>query len=282
MGFVALTGTYATQNEEDCFSQGFYFIDDYRLAILRQSEPASLDRSLAIYDTIRTLAKDNQIRQVPRLLLGLPTLICRDIGFYGPGAIPSDEGALFPTNRERSLLAIKMKGFDDAKPSHRFFLVIAFEDLFALASKGVEKPVEFEEWKHFTLEAQLPPRSRCRFSTVGVCGLEILILESDMSPFQCKLWIYDFSPGARRTNLASGQQQRYTLRWFNLRGDKIPPDRNHLWSILPQCLVLRQVSRPSSVFIFTLLRPDSLVAYARSRKRHIACVGTVNDFAAHF
>jgi len=95
------------------------------------------DDSLAVYDTRE---KANPVCKVQRLFLGLPE--CSPIGFYGPGEIPSDQDDLFLTDLELCLLTIKIEviGFD---PTATFFSVVAFGDLFALASQGMETIVEF-------------------------------------------------------------------------------------------------------------------------------------------
>ena len=155
ISFIALTSNHVIQDETDLFSRDFYFIDDYRLAILRKSGLCPWNGSLAIYDT-RGIA--NTICEVPRLLLRLPDVGSgsRAIGFYGPGEIPNDEHALLLTDQNQALLAVWMKGWDGDMSEPMVFLVITFSDLFALASRSVEIPLEFEEWKHFTLEAEIP------------------------------------------------------------------------------------------------------------------------------
>ena len=255
---IALTNNHVMQDEDDCFSQGFYFIDDYRLAILRRSELCPWDDSLVIYDTRE---KADPVCEVPRLLLRLPNPgpECEAVGFYGPGEIPSDEDALFLTNQEQTLLAIEMDGFNDPESRPMHFIVITFRSLIAFASRGTEKPVEFEEWKHFTSEVEIPLELEWPSPAIGVCGPEILVFGSSPSLPQCRLWSYDFSPGARRTSFVSGQQQKYTLRKFNLRGGEMLSNSYQRWSILPQCLVLYQVSKPylgSQSLLYFILTPS--------------------------
>jgi hypothetical protein len=248
------------QGADAYFSPAFYFIDDYRLAILRRSGLQPRGESLVIYDT---RGKANLVPRAPRLLLNLPQLGPGGaIGFYGPGETPSDEDAFFRlTDQEQSLLAIAVGGVSRHGLATTSFMVVSPGDLLALASRGGEDPVEFEEWKHLVLKAPIPPQLEGGILTVGVCGPAILVLELDRHS-QYRLWVYDFSPGARRTSLASGQQQKYTLRHFAFQDEKILSNRCNLWTILPERIVLHQVSGLCHI-VQVLLHPDLRTENAR-------------------
>lgn len=195
------------------------------------------DDSLVIYDT---RGKPHVARELPQLVLRLPEDTSAE-DFHGPGEAPNHEGAVFTTNRERCLLAIKTLVLDFTMEKI-FFLVVAFEDLFALASRNAEKTMEFDEWKRVAHRVRIPPQPERGITVVGLCGLTIVVLGPDMSASdsQYKLWVCDFSPNARRTNLASCRQGKYTLRRYDLQAHETLETTNR-WTIFSEGLVLSEV-----------------------------------------
>ena len=202
---------------------------------MRKSGFSTRDDSLVIYDTS---GEHHPAREVPQLVLRLPESALA-VGFHGPGEIPDSEDAIFTPNRKQTLLAIKME-IPDPSSVATFFLVVAFEDLLSLATGDSEKTMKLSEWERFAHRVKIPPSPEWGTIATGVCGPTVLVLQPDMLPAQYKLWVCDFSPDARRTNLASGRQQRYALRQHSFQALEALEGDNR-WTISSGGLVLYQV-----------------------------------------
>lgn len=223
---------FPIQNTEAHFSSAFYFIDDYRLAILKLSGLFARSDSLVIYDT-------NRFREDPPLVLRLP----KDASagdFYGPGEAPDSAEALFTGNREQSLLAINMES-PTLNLAFRSLLIVTIKDLLTLVSGGGKKTVKFDGWKHLAHRVQVLRHPIWDVNAVGVCGPAVLILEPHTPPARYRLTICDFSPDACRTNLASGQRCPYTIRYHTFQVQEAPDDNGDCWTILSEGLLLCQV-----------------------------------------
>ncbi|KAF9790422.1 hypothetical protein BJ322DRAFT_1169024 [Thelephora terrestris] len=221
------------------FSLAFYFVDDYRLAILRRSELSARDTSLVMYDT---RGEPHPALEVPQLILRLPEGASA-ASFCGPGEAPNHDDVLFTPIREQSLLAIRMETPDPSSVT-TFFLVVTVEKLFELAAGDPERMMEFDEWERVAHKLQIPSPLERGVIAVWVCGPTILVVEPDVLPARDKLWACDFSPYARRTNLASGRQQKYTLQHYNFQVQEAVGSDNRR-SVLPEGFIVDR-TRPGS------------------------------------
>jgi len=209
------------QDTEAYFSPAFYFIDDYRLAILKWSGLFARSDSLVIYDTRE---KPDGSHEDPQLVLKLPKNELAG-GFYGPGEAPDGAEALFTGNREQSLLAINMES-PTPTPSSAFrsFLIVTIKDLLTFVPEGGKETVKFDGWKHLARQVQVLWHTIWDVKAVWVCGPAVLTLEPHSPPARYHLTICDFSPDARRTNLASGERCPYTMRYHTFQVHEAPYD----------------------------------------------------------
>jgi len=101
--------------------------------------------------------------------------------------------------------------------------------------------MEFDEWERVARRVRVPPEPERGITVVGVCGLTIVVLGPDMSASdtQYELWVCDFSPDARRTNLASSRQEKYTLRQYNFQAHEAFESSGR-WAIFSEGLVLSE------------------------------------------